>query len=151
MRPAVLVLAAISFQSSPALDSVLSRLDAYLAEYEPRLGQLIADEDMTQTRPPRSRAATLFRHRLKSEVAFVRLPGDGAWLGYRSVKSVNGRSIMQSSERLLELLARGPEEQRRAATIARESARYNLGEPGTINVPTLPLEFLRNRHSTLRP
>jgi hypothetical protein len=53
---------------------------------------------------------------------------------------------MQSSERLLELLARGPDEQRRAATIARESARYNLGEPRTINVPTLPLEFLHPRN-----
>ena len=146
MRPAILLLAAISFQSSPALDSVLSRLDTYLAGYEPRLSQVIADEDMSQTRPARSSAATPFRHRLKSEVAFVRLPGDGAWLGYRSVKSVNGKSIMQSSERLLELLARGPDEQRRAATIARESARYNLGEPRTINVPTLPLEFLHPRN-----
>ena len=51
MRPAILLLAAISFQSSPALDSVLSRLDTYLAGYEPRLSQVIADEDMSQTRP----------------------------------------------------------------------------------------------------
>jgi hypothetical protein len=146
MRPAVLLLAAFSVQTSPALDTVLSRLDTYLTAYEPRLSQVIADEDMSQTRPARSRAATPFRHRLKSEVAFVRLPGNGAWLGYRSVKSVNGRSVNQSGERLLELLARGPDEQRRAATIARESARHNLGEPRTINVPTLPLEFLHPRN-----
>ena len=56
-------------------------------------------------------------------------------------QSVNGRPLKQSSERLLELLACGRDEERRAASIARESARYNLGEPRTINVPTLPLEF----------
>ncbi len=55
MRLAVLLLAAISLQSTPALDTALSRLDRYLAEYEPRLSQVIADEEMTQTRPARSR------------------------------------------------------------------------------------------------
>lgn len=148
MRPVLLLFAAISAQSSSALDTRLSRLDQYLSEYEPRLSQVIADEDMSQTRPARSRAASPFRHQLKSEVAFVRLPGDGAWLGYRNVKSVNGRSVSQSSDRLLELLARGPDEQRRAAIIARESARHNLGGPRTINVPTLPLEFLHPRNRT---
>lgn len=146
MRLAVLLLAAISLQSTPTLDTALSRLDKYLSEYEPRLSRVIADEEMTQTRPARSNVASPFRHQLESEVAFVRLPGDGAWLGYRRVKSVNGRPVNQSNERLLELLARGPDEQLRAATLARESARHNLGEPRTTNVPILPLEFLHPRN-----
>lgn len=74
MRQAVLLVAAISLQSDQALAALLSRLDKYISEYEPRLSQVIADEDMTQTRPARSGAATPFRHQLKSEVAFVRLP-----------------------------------------------------------------------------
>lgn len=43
MRQAVLLVAAISLQSDQALAALLSRLDKYISEYEPRLSQVIAD------------------------------------------------------------------------------------------------------------
>src|SRR5689334_20253904 len=95
-----IIVAAVSLlfvtQSSWNVDPVMTRLDAYLADYEPKLSELIADEFMTQEMP--SAAVTLLRsrriaptlrerrRRIASEVAFIALP-NGGWLGFRHVKT----------------------------------------------------------------
>ena len=76
----------------PSLELLLDRVSAYLLRYEPIISEVIADEDMTQW----DRADTAFsrpagHRRLRSEMAFMRLPGDGEWIGFRLVQHVDGR------------------------------------------------------------
>src|SRR6478735_10336939 len=106
-----LLIAALLFLQAPAptIDPVLARMDAYLAAYEPKLSELIADETMTQQMS--AAALSLFRkHRpgipnerrreLVSEVAFIALPENAGWLGFRHVKSVNRKPIADGDQSL---------------------------------------------------
>jgi hypothetical protein len=139
-------------QSSWNADPVMARLDAYLADYEPKLSELIADEAMTQEIPAAalrllrnrvSTSASPSRRRLASEVAFIALP-NGGWLGFRHVKTVNNVKVHDSEASLGGVL------QKSALEAARElldsSAAHNLGLPRTTNLPNLPLEFLHARN-----
>ena len=139
------------------VDPVMARLDAYLTDYEPKLSELIADEEMTQEIPAgalnlmRGRvpaSASQRRRRIHSEVAFIALP-NGGWLGFRHVKTINNVTVKDSDTSLAGAL------QKTALDSAREllesSAAHNLGLPRTTNLPNLPLEFLhvRNRKRLL--
>ena len=150
MPAATLLLALGVLQSAPPLEKTLETLFAYLVSYEARLSELIADEAMQQSRlnsaSPFGVTAGNSWRKWTSEIAFVRLPGEGAWLGYRNVIVVDGKRVREDSSRLQNLLARGPNEQKRALDLALASARFNLGLPRTTNVPTLPLEFVHPRH-----
>lgn len=151
-----LVIAALVLLQSPApsvLDASLARMDAYLAAYEPKLSELIADETMTQEMS--AAALSMFRrHRpdspnerrreLVSEVAFIALPQNAGWLGFRHVKSVNRKAIADADRSLGTDLARSSYEAARALLSA--SAEHNLGLPRTTNLPNLPLEFLHQRN-----
>lgn len=158
---ALILTAALSAQSgetSPA-DAVLAKLDAYLAAYEPRLSELIADEDMRQEmrRPGAYRPSdgyngtpmTSTKRQISAEVAFIGLPGDSGWLGFRHVKAVDAKPVELSTASLLSSLkVQGYSE---ARALLEESAQHNLGLPRTTNLPNLPLEFLhvRNRKRLL--
>lgn len=146
MRAAVFFVALAGLQATPSLETTLSRLHEYLLDYEPSLSKLMADEMMRQTNVQPSPFGQSTRRELKSEIAFVRLPGNGPWLGYRNVTAVNGRAMAEQPDRLQSLLAQGSDEGRRALAMALESARFNLGSPRTTNVPTLPLDILHPRH-----
>ena len=117
---ALIVSVLLATAQSPDLD-VLNRFDAYLAEYEPKLSELIADEVMDQVIRRGQRSAGLDGvdfgtdkgHRLQSEVAFVGLPDNAGWLGFRHVKKVNNRVVKNSSASLASALStpglrRGP-------------------------------------------
>lgn len=145
--------AVLALQAANA-DTIRDRLDAYLIAYEPQLSSLVADERMTQ-RDGASRSA--FRQsaeptknrEIKSEVAFIGLPGDIGWLGFRRVVSVNGKPLADAGPALGELLTDATtDDYDQARLLLNESARHNLGLPRTTNLPNLPLEFLhpRNRH-----
>ena len=131
----------------PSLDTLLERLSAYLLRYEPLISQVIADEEMTQrdrgnsqlSSPPTSR-------KLRSEVAFMRLPGDGEWIGFRLVQQVDGRRVRSQQERLQRILGGTGDDQRRGIAIAQESASHNLGAARTTNLPLLACEFLHPRN-----
>jgi len=150
-----ILIAALSFLQAPAptIDPVLARMDAYLAAYEPKLSELIADETMTQQMS--AAALSLFRkHRpdipnerrreLVSEVAFIALPENAGWLGFRHVKSVNRKPIADGDQSLATALARSSYEA--ARELLSGSAAHNLGLPRTTNLPNLPLEFLHQRN-----
>jgi len=131
----------------PSLELLLDRVSAYLLRYEPIISEVIADEDMTQW----DRADTAFsrpagHRRLRSEMAFMRLPGDGEWIGFRLVQHVDGRSVRSQQERLQRLLAGSGDDQRRGVAIALESGSYNLGPKRTTNMPLLAFEFLHPRN-----
>lgn len=157
MKIAALLLSVLIALQPQPYDEVLAKLDAYLAEYEPKLSELIADEAMFQEVEGNGSRSTMpvdlapgpangtVRRRLRSEVAFIALPGDSGWLGFRHVKAVNQKELPddQSLTRILTI-----EGFDRARTLIEASAAHNLGLPRTTNLPNLPLEFLhrRNRH-----
>jgi hypothetical protein len=154
MKNVVIALAMLLTQAPPSdLDRTLARMDEYLADYEPKLSELIADETMSQEMS--GAAMAIFRQhspsvpnerrrRLESEVAFIALPENAGWLGFRHVKSVNGKPIADAERSLGTALARSSYEA--ASELLSGSAAHNLGLPRTTNLPNLPLEFLHQRN-----
>lgn len=143
---AALLLGILAIRHAPSADAIRDRLDAYLFSYEPQLSALVADEEMTQ-RTSRQRWVT--NRRIHSEVAFISLPGDAGWLGFRRVLRVNGKAIKDRGVPLGQLMAEGAvDDYDQARLLLADSAAHNLGAPRTINLPNLPLELLhpRNRH-----
>jgi hypothetical protein len=79
-------------------------------------------------------------------VAFIRLPGGAEWLGFRDVRRANDKDVEASGLSISEVLASAAGSISKARAIAQASARYNLGLPRTINVPTAPLDIIHPRH-----
>lgn len=135
-------------------DAIRDRLDKYLFDYEPQLSSVVADERMTQrdgaSRFANAQTAEPTKNReIISEVAFIGLPGNAGWLGFRRVVMVNGKRLADAGPSLSVLLTDGAtDDYDQARLLLTESARHNLGGARTTNLPNLPLEFLhpRNRH-----
>jgi len=160
MKPVLVLLIGLALQSGTSnADAVLARMDGYLALYEPRLSELVADEVMTQdvkqTLPPQPSSASRgleqlrIRRAIHSEVAFIALPEDAGWLGFRNVKAVDGKPVTLAERSLAASLSSSRLDT--ARLMLHDSAAYNLGLPRTTNLPNLPLEFLhpRNRRRLL--
>lgn len=136
----------------PSADAIRDRLDRYLAEYEPQLSRLVADEHMTQrdgaSRTANRRTAEPTKDReIISEVAFVGLPGNVGWLGFRRVMIVNNRKVADAGPSLASLLSDGAKnDYEQARLLLQQSAQHNLGFARTTNLPNLPLEFLHPRN-----
>jgi hypothetical protein len=147
---ALLTFAVFALQTDDA-SAIRDRLDSYLIEYEPRLRTVVADEEMTQRM--RERQWVVTHRRIQSEVAFIALPGDAGWMGFRRVVNVNGKAIKDRGTPLAQLMAEGAgDDYDQARLLLADSAAHNLGAPRTINLPNLPLELLhpRNRHRFTR-
>jgi hypothetical protein len=144
--------AALLAAQAPEADAIRDRLDKYLLDYEAQLSTLVADERMTQrdglgrngnpdTAGPRKDREII------SEVAFVALPGDVGWLGFRKVVRLNGKTLPDSGPSLAAVLSDGAKDDyERARLLLSQSAEHNLGFPRTTNLPNLPLEFLHPRN-----
>lgn len=150
MKVSALALAVLMSLQSSAPDDLLAKLDAYLTGYEAKLSELIADEQMSQeVRYPVVGARRgdpglgFFTQRLTSEVAFIALPGDAGWLGFRHVKSVNDRVVDELSSLTTALSGANLDP---ARALLEASAAYNLGLRRNTNLPNLPLEFLHRRN-----
>lgn len=143
---------------APDANAVRQRLFAYLSGYERALGDLVADERFEQwpvegaLRYNGQDRGTYFRDTLglriiESTVAFVSLPANAGWLGFRDVERVKGKPVKRKGLPLAELLALETVDARdRALALLLESARHNLGAPRTTNLPSLPLELLHRRN-----
>jgi hypothetical protein len=138
-------LAAASLQDTgtrPELSTLLGRAGEYVRSYHEMLTTIVAEEQYVQ-RANRMNYEEETRT-LKSEFALVRgEPGENLWLAIRDVIEVDGQRIADQSR--LNALLTGSRGNLRAAAraIADEQAKYNVGDIyRTINVPTLPLEFL---------
>ena len=154
---AVLVAGLVALQADDA-SAIRDRLDKYLIEYEPQLSALVAEERMSQrdgqqlqTNAPgvKNAGPRTTSRSLVSEVAFIGLPGEAGWLGFRRVVQLNGRAIADAGPPLATLLTDGAsDDYDQARLLLEQSAQHNLGAPRTTNLPNLPLEFLhpRNRH-----
>lgn len=144
---------------APDPDAVRQRLYGYLSGYERDLGELVADERFEQwpldgAVPHNAQdRGTYFRETyqlriIESTVAFVSLPANAGWLGFRDVQRVKGKPVKRKGLPLTQLLALETVDARdRALALLLESARHNLGAPRTTNLPSLPLELLHRRNS----
>jgi len=132
----------------PSLKDVLSRLEAYLANYENELATLVAQEQYEQWIQPKNGGASTTRRTLTSEFGFLRLPGRPEWLGLRDTYAVDGQPLPDHQQgRLDRLLSEGSSNSDDLARrIVDENARYNLSVERTINVPMLALDVLGKRN-----
>jgi len=152
MKLLAVALALFTVLQSPSADDLAGRLRAYLLSYEPNLSELIADERMRQQDLPsvetRGDSQPFYNRTLQSEVAFVALPGAAGWLGFRRVLKVDKDDVADGTGSLREVLSSGAKDDyQKAKEMLADSARFNLGEPRTINLPNLPLEMLHLRHA----
>lgn len=123
------------------VSAVLRRAGDYARDYHRGLRAIVADEHYVQ-----KASGEFDRERtLRSEFMMVRgLGREEMWLAFRDVLEVDGKAVGSSRGRLEQLLAEsGTTFVDRTRALAKEQARYNLGDiVRTINVPTLPFEFL---------
>ena len=142
---ATLVVAAspVAAQPAPTLEQLVDRMGAYLADYETQLSSVVAKEKFEQNIYGRNAGQTL-----ESEVAFIRLPGGAEWLGFRDVRKVNWKAVKDSGPSISDLLTSAAGDMTKAKAIATASAKYNLGLPRTVNVPTAPLDIIHPLHRT---
>jgi hypothetical protein len=125
----------------PSLEALLQTVAAYVARYERDYSAIVSRERYEQQ---------IFRgggrevRTLESEMALVATEREG-WVFFRDVYAVDGQPVRDRQDRLVALFQSSSADLRTPAdVIAAESARYNLGPIArTINVPTLPLLFLR--------
>ena len=147
----VVLIATVTAAQPADLDAVLERLDVYLEKYEAELSAVVADEELIQETD--GRLGRRMNRRLHSEIAFVRLPAGLEWMGFRNVQRLDGKPLV-GVKPLPELLATtSADGLKQASILVNESAKYNLGNPRTINMPNLPLELLsrkyRHRYETI--
>ena len=154
--PKVDVLGAVSLAHAlsaqtpdPSVERVVAHMHAYLIEYSRQLPATIATEKYEQ----RAGSGALRQRRvLESDFGLVQIPGDNGWLGFREVRSADGRAVTDSAHRLADLFAKpSASAMKQARRIAEESARFNIGPIfRTINDPTIVLELLDPRHAHMR-
>jgi hypothetical protein len=148
---AVALTATPGAQSSAAstAEHILAKLDAYFEAYHLELSALVADERLVQNVARGTGSgvnAIRLTREIRSEVAFVDLPGDAGWLGFRDVRTVSGKDVRAPGPSLADVLIRsGSDNYQQARALLLAGARHNLGEPRTTNLPTLPLELLSRR------
>src|SRR5262245_52176942 len=100
LKPALLAAFVFFALQHDDAGAVRDRLDAYLIAYEPRLSALVADEMMTQRVEDRW---VVTNRRIESEVAFIALPANAGWMGFRRVTRVNGKAVKDRGVPLPEL------------------------------------------------
>jgi hypothetical protein len=143
---AAVATAGVGAADQPALDVVLARAAAYVADYQKRLQGIVAEEVYIQNLMTPSRGRSRFNRdgrQLRSDVLLVKLAGDDRWMQFRDVFEVDHRPVRDRDQRLAKLFIDAKEDARaHAQTIQNESARYNLGPVlRTINIPIMALLF----------
>jgi hypothetical protein len=122
-----------------ALEDVLQRSGRYVVSFQAAFSQVVGSETYRQeVHSPQGGAMS----DLESEVFFVGLDHERAWLTVRHVLTVNGRSVADSNDAIAQLLG-GDKDRRRLRALADASARHNIGSlRRNFNDPTLALLFL---------
>lgn len=140
-----------AFAPQPDVKTLLRHAAEYAVEYHDRFTALVAEEEYVQRtgpdphRPYVGRSFVEKERTLRSEYVIVRdYAGAGSWVAVRDVFEVDGTPVTAERGRLHDLLqdTTRPLAQR-LRELADLEAKYNIGDVyRTINVPTLPLEFL---------
>lgn len=123
----------------PARDALLDKAAAYLSDLLPRLTNIVAEEQYVQQITSPSRRRTLL-----SDYLLVHLQDTGNVATFRDVFEVDGKPVRDHDQRLQRLFIDSPRTALEQATeIARESARHNISNIGTISNPFLAVAFLQ--------
>jgi hypothetical protein len=142
-----------AFAASPkpgptvSFTALLEEAAAYVVDYERRFSDLVAEERYTQHLL--DRYGKILRTRVtRSELLFVRLPGEIPWTTFRDVLESDGRPVGDRESRLPSLFANAKNRTaEQAEAILREGARFNLGQTWrNFNLPVAALTFLHPRH-----
>ena len=127
---------------SAELAAILGSAARYLLAYGHAFSNVLAEEECRQAIRDDDPAKRVGRD-TRAGVFFVTLPGPLPWATFRDVWEVDGNKIRDREERLGRLFQDSPgSAASRAKAILEASARYNLGPPRTVNIPTLALLFL---------
>jgi hypothetical protein len=154
---AVSTAAALRAQA-PSIDQLVARMGRYAAAFADEFSSVVSEEHYIQDSStgrlgtnrggnPRGQPA----HReLRSDFLLVEPPGQTSWLPFRDVFEVDGEAVRDRNQRLEQLfLQSSATAVQQASAIAKESARYNLGEmTRTVNNPVLVLAFLQPDYQT---
>jgi hypothetical protein len=132
-------------QAPVPLDTLLTRVFAYVERFQREFGSMVAEERYDQwirSTGPNVRGDT--SRTLRSDFLLVNVPGQG-WTPFRDVFEADGRQVRDRQDRLTKLFLSGTKASalEQARRIMDEGARYNLGGGSrNINVPTLALMYL---------
>jgi hypothetical protein len=130
-----------SAQTLLTLGSVIERASRFAEQQRDTLSDVRADEkyvQWTELDPGR----VLERRTLLSEMAFVRLTGQGDWVAYRNVIQIDDQPTGTDPARLEKLFREGPASTQ-GNRIVHESATYNLGGlERTLNTPVIVMHML---------
>ncbi len=140
-------------QAPSSADALMAGAGRYAAAFANQFASVVAEEhyvqDSTtgrlgQNRGDSARGKPAHRE-LRSDFLLVEPPGSTSWLPFRDVFEVDGEAVRDRSQRLERLfLGESGDAVARANEIAKEGARYNLGEmTRTVNNPVLVLAFLQ--------
>jgi hypothetical protein len=158
---ALLAIVQISAQPS-ALDTILVRSGAYVAEFQRQLSGVVAEERYVQdVRYPfaggiRSSPFRVTHRELKSDLLMVKPVGGDRWLQFRDVFDVDGKPVRDRNERLMQLfLSPSSSSASQTQRIMDEGSRYNIGNlQRTVNTPVFALLVLdpaNQRRFTFKP
>ena len=132
------------------LSELLPRLADYVAAYERAMSAIVAEEAYEQVLTGAGVPLTV---RTRSDLGILLDPNNG-WVSFRDVFEVNGNPVQDRQDRLGRLFSgAGGDVAFEARQIAAESSRFNLSFPDfpltrTINVPMMPLLFLRKENQS---
>ena len=132
----------------PSAKDLLARGADYVRKFEQDFSTVISlelyeqrAEQRRQGMPRASVPLSSLDRTLRSEMLFTRLPG-GSWLTVRNVRTVDGKPIADSEDRLERALTQSGSA-RLLRALADEGARFNIGRiRRNVNDPTLALRFL---------
>ncbi len=151
----------VTLTGAPAAQTAVSvlvdRASAYVENFQQSFGSVVAEERYEQRlRRVPSATNTSVQQRggpgpqettLVSDFLLVEVKGEG-WLPFRDVFERDGRPVRDREARLATIFLKGGRDAfEQARAIMDEGARYNIGNINrNINMPTLPLAFLTERH-----
>jgi hypothetical protein len=144
---AVLAMAQTAQGPDTSTRSIIKAAAGYVAEYQPQLTSIVADEVYTQeivSQSPRDAQMPRIRQ-MRSEVFFMFAPATNDWMAIRDVLVVDGDTLRDRPD-LREALQLLPARDV-AAKFKEYNSRYNIGRTyRNFNEPTLTLLVLDARH-----
>jgi hypothetical protein len=126
---------------APDLETLLQRSAVYARNFELEFTRIIGRESYQQTLHRKTARTTRL---LDSEVFFLGIDAEGAWVTVRDVQRVDGRPVRGSRERIDRALDGDRRDSRLLLRqLADEGARYNLGDlRRNFSDPALALSFV---------
>jgi hypothetical protein len=136
-----LIVAPLAAQK-PDSEALVTKAAAYLADLFPRLSNVVAEEQYQQQTLSPNRKRTLL-----SDYLIVRLQETGEFASFRDVYEVDGKPVRDRDQRLQKLFLEAPGTAfEQAQRIARESARHNIWDIGTVNNAYLAMAFIQDKY-----